>query len=384
MYLLKAIVVLICCAHITFAQALKNHNFQAKAALIGELQKILADEVAANSVLPGEQLYIYAPKQGLDVSLAAGLFDRKSKLLLDPHHLFRVASVTKTFTAASILRLYEKGKIKLAEPINRYLPEEYNAILETDGYSTNIITVRQLLTHTSGIYDYGTDLRYYAAVLSNSAHHWTRTEQIQAAIKWGKPYFEPGKGFHYSDTGYILLGEMIERLSGKPLGKAYRILLDFKKLGLNETYLETLETAPAGVKSVSHPYLGETDTIDFDPSFDLYGGGGLVSSTEDLARFYRALLNGKVFRRGSTLQTMLAVPPTNENALGGGYAMGIARRKIAGNLCWGHSGFWGTHSYYCPEPDITVVRHFNQAQRNNSFGLNNLYDQIFNKLQAGR
>ena len=141
-------------------------------------------------------------------------------------------------------------------------------------------------------------------------------EQVQDAIKWGTPYFAPGKGYHYSDTGYILLGEMIELLSGKPLGETLRTLLDFEKLQLDETYLETLEPVPAGVKALSHPYLGETDIIDFDPSLDLYGGGGLVSSTEDLARFYRALLQGKVFRHASTLQTMLTVPPTNEHQPG--------------------------------------------------------------------
>jgi len=382
--LLKTILILICCGHFTFAQTAKTYSTQAKADLIGELQKILTAEVAANPSLPGELLHITAPKQGLDVSLAAGLFDRQSKLVLDPHHLFRVASVTKTFTAASILRLYEKGKIKLDNPINRYLPKEYTELLEKDGYPTNVITVRQLLTHTSGIHDYATDRQYYAAVLSDPKHRWTRMEQVQAAIKWGKSHFEPGKGYHYSDTGYVLLGEMIERLSGMSLAKAFRTLLDFKKLGLDETYLETLEAAPARVKSISHPYLGEMDAIDIDASHDLYGGGGLVSSVEDLARFYRALLKNKVFKRASTLQIMLTVPPTNERSPGGAYAMGISRRDISGNLCWGHRGFWGTSVYHCSEPDITIVRQLNQAQRNNSFIFDNLYKQVFIKLEIGK
>lgn len=372
-----------CCGHITFAQTAKTYNTQAKADLVGELQKILADEVTANSNLPGELLHITAPKQRLDVSLAAGLFDRQSKLSLDPHHLFRIASVTKTFAAASILRLYEKGKIKLDNPIDGYLPKEYTELLGRGGYPANTITVRQLLTHTSGIHDYATDLRYYAAVQSDPKHRWTRMEQVQAAVKWGKPHFEPGKGYHYSDTGYILLGEMIEKLSGKSLAEAYRTLLDFKKLKLDETYLETLEPAPAGAKSLSHPYLGGIDTINFDPSFDLYGGGGLVSSVEDLARFYRALFNRKVFVRDSTLQIMLTVPPTNERSLEGAYAMGISRRNIAGNICWGHTGFWGTSAYHCPQPDVTVVRHYNQAGPKNGFIFNNLYEQIFNKLKIG-
>jgi len=380
-YFLKATLVLICFGCVSFAQTAKTPNPQAKADLIGDLQKILADEVAANPSLPGELLHINAPKQGLDVSLAAGLFDRESKLQLDPHHLFRVASVTKTFTAASILRLYEEGKIKLDDPINRSLPKEYTELLEGGGYQTNTITVRQLLTHTSGIHDYATDPKYYAVVGSNPKHRWTRMEQVQSALKWGKPHFEPGKGYHYSDTGYVLLGEMIERLSGMPLGKAFRTLLDFKKLGLDETYLETLEPAPAGVKSLSHPYIGKLDAIGIDASHDLYGGGGLVSSVEDLSRFFRALLTQKVFKRTSTLQIMMTVPPTNENSPGGAYAMGVSRRYISGNLCWGHRGFWGTSVYYCPEPDVTIVRQLNQARRDNSFVFDNLYERVFTRLE---
>lgn len=382
--LLRITSVLVCYCLIGLAQTATPEPAQSTLQLIAELQILLSAEVAAHPSLPGELLHVHAPKKGIDISLAAGVFDRESKRPLDPHNLFRVASVTKTFVAASILRLYEEGKIKLDDPINRYLPKEYNAILDAGGYPTNIITVRQLLIHTSGIYDYAKAPEYYAAVTGNPKHRWTRMEQVQDAVKWGQPYFEPGKDYHYSDTGYVLLGEMIERLSGKPLGKAFRTLLNFKKLKLDETYLETLEPVPAGVKALSHPYLGETDIIDFDPSLDLYGGGGLVSSVEDLARFYRVLLQGRVFRHASTLQTMLTVPPTNEHSPGGPYAMGISRRNIAGNICWGHTGFWGTSAYHCPEADVTIVRHYNQAQPQTDFIVNTLYGQIARTLRINK
>jgi D-alanyl-D-alanine carboxypeptidase len=383
MHLLSVTLVLVCYGSVTFAQTVQPAKTHAVNS-IAELQKLLAAEVAAHPSLPGELLHVHAPKQGLDISLAAGVFDRESKRPLDPHHGFRVASVTKTFVAASILRLHEEGKIKLDDPINRYLPKEYNAILDAGGYPTNVITVRQLLTHTSGIFDYARAPEFFAAIVGNPKHRWTRMEQVQNAVKWGKPYFEPGKGYHYSDTGYVLLGEIVERLSGKSLGQALRSLLDFKKLKLDETYLETLEPVPAGAKDLSHPYLAQTDTRDFDPSIDLYGGGGLVSSTEDLARFYRALLQGRVFRRAATLQMMLTVPTTNEKSPGGPYAMGIARRNIAGNICWGHTGFWGTSAYHCPEVDVTIVRHYNQAQPESNFRFSTLYGQIANTLQISK
>ena len=391
MYLLKTTLVLICVCSIAFAQTVASSSAATKPAvaqstdqLIAELQKLLADEVAAHPSLPGELLHVHAPRQGVDVTLAAGVFDRETKRPLDPHNVFRVASVTKTFVAASILRFYEDGKIKLDAPINHYLPKEYTTILDAGGYPTNVITVRQLLTHTSGLFDYAQAPEYYAAVEGNPKHRWTRKEQVQDAVKWGKPYAAPGKGYHYSDTGYVLLGEMLEHLTGKPLGPALRSVLNFKKLKLDETYLETLEPVPTGVKPLAHPYFGEVDAAEFDPSVDLYGGGGLVSSVEDLARFYRALLRGKIFHRASTLQMMLTVPPTNEDAAGGPYAMGIQRRNIAGNICWGHTGFWGTSAYHCPDIDVTIVRHYNQAQPAPDFIFKRLYEQIAKTLGVSK
>ncbi|HYO64421.1 MAG TPA: serine hydrolase [Pyrinomonadaceae bacterium] len=349
-------------------------------AAAAELQRLLAAEVAANPSLPGQLLHVHAPRLNLDVSLAAGLFDRASKRPLEPRHGFRVASVTKTFVAASVLRLYEMGRLKLDDSINRHLPAEYISVLEAGGYPTRRITVRQLLTHTSGIHDYATDAQYFAVAERDPRHRWTRMEQVRAAVRWGKPRFAPGAGYHYSDTGYVLLGEIIERLTRRPLGEAYRTLLDFRRLGLDETYLETLESVPAGAAALSHPYFGDIDGTLIDPSFDLYGGGGLVSSAEDLARFYRALLRGRVFRRPSTLRTMLSVPPTNERSPGGAYAMGISRRLIAGHTCWGHTGFWGTSAYHCPAPDVTIVRHYNQARPDGGFVFNRLYEQIADAL----
>lgn len=366
-----------CLAPLAYSQTSRTDN-----ALVGELQKILAAEVAANPSLPGELLHITAPQRGLDVSLAAGVFDRETKLPLDPHHVFRVASVTKTFTAASILRLYEERKLKLDAPINQYLPKEYTELLEKGSYATNKITVRHLLTHASGIHDYATDAQYFIAVQADPKHRWTRLEQVQSAVNWGKPHFEPGKGYHYSDTGYVLLGEMIERLTGESLGKAFRTLINFKKLGLDETYLESLEPVPPGIKDLSHAYFQDLDASGIDASHDLYGGGGLVSSVEDLARFYRALLNGQVFNDEATLRTMLTVPPANTESAGGAYAMGINRRSIGGTVCWGHTGFWGTSAYHCPESDLTIVRHYNQAQPDPSFFFNSLYAQLSNRLKV--
>jgi D-alanyl-D-alanine carboxypeptidase len=345
------------------------------------LQRMLDAEVAAHPSLPGEIVHVLAPGRGLDVSLAAGTWARGSGRPLRPHDGFRVASVTKTFVAASILRLAEEGRIRLDDPIGRHLPAATVAALRADGYRVDDITVRHLLTHTSGIHDYATDERYYAAVLGDPAHRWTRAEQVDSALAYGDPHFAPGAGYHYSDTGYVLLGEMVERLRGQPLAQALRTLLRLDRVPLDETYLETLEPAPGGAGAPSHAYFGELDTSGWDPSFDLYGGGGLVSSAQDLAHFYRALLTGGVFRDPATLATMLTVPATNERAAGGAYAMGMQRRRIGGQACWGHTGFWGTSAFHCPDADVTIVRHYNQAQPEDAFTFADLFDRIAGLLE---
>jgi D-alanyl-D-alanine carboxypeptidase len=349
---------------------------QPPAKLVHQLQHLLDAEVEAHASIPGQLLHLHAPAFSLDVSLAAGLRDRTSGVPLEPHHSFRIASVTKTFTAAAVLRLAEEDRLQLDRSIRQYLSAPVVKTLQSGGYSTDAITVRHLLTHTSGIYDYATDARYVEAVLQRPFHRWTREEQIARAMAWGVPQFEPGEGYHYSDTGYILLGEILERLSGRSLADTYRTLLDFAGLSLDRTFLETLEPAPPRAGDRSHAYFGELDTSGFDPSFDLYGGGGLVSSVDELARFYRRLLTGSVYRHDSTLRTMLSVPDTNQTAPGGPYAMGIQQRQIAGSACWGHTGVWGSSAFHCPELDVTIVRHYGQAQPEEAFFFNRLYEQI--------
>ena len=345
--------------------------------LIADLQKALDAEVTANPSLPGEFLHIIYPSRNLNTSFASGMFDRESKRPLDPHNTFRVASVTKTFVATSILKLIEDGKLGLEDHISKHLPKEYIELLKNDGYEIDKITIRRLLTHTSGIHDYANDRKYYAAVMADPGHRWTRLEQLKSALEWGAPHFAPGEGFHYSDTGYILLGEILERITKLSLDKALRTLVDFQKLGLDETYLESLEPAPATAKPIAHPFYQQLDAMMIDASHDLYGGGGIVSTVEDLSLFFRALFQKKVFKKETTLNEMLTIPNKSDTGLGGRYAMGIHKNSINGFECWGHTGFWGTSVYHCPTQDLTIARHYNQAEPEDTFIFAALYRRIF-------
>jgi D-alanyl-D-alanine carboxypeptidase len=314
---------------------------------------------AAHPSFPGVALAVVTPR--LRWTGSAGHAALGSQAALEPDAAFRIASVTKTFTAAAILRLVERGRLRLDDPIGEHVAPATAALLWRGGYDPDAIRVRDLLMHTSGLYDYASDPKFVEYVLTHGRHHWTRAEQVRYAITRGKPYAAPAKEFHYSDTGYVLLGEILERTTGRPLAAAYRTLLGFDRLGLDATYLETPEARPPGARPRAHQYYQRIDATAFDPSFDLYGGGGLVSTVDDLARFYRALLHGRVFAKHSTLQTMLGKPNARRVA---DLGMGIFSNQFAGRSgesCWAHSGFWGITVLDCPRSDVTVAFTVDQA-----------------------
>ena len=151
--------------------------------------------------------------------------------------------------------------------------------------------------HTSGLYDYASDPKFVEYVLTHGRHHWTRAEQVRFAMTHGKPYAAPGKEFHYADTGYVLLGEIIERTTGRPL--AERVPPPARLRQARARGARTSSRSRRGRRRRSRVRTSTTSASTrpaFDPSFDLYGGGGLVSTVDDLARFYRALLHGQRVR----------------------------------------------------------------------------------------
>jgi len=347
---------LVCAVPVTAQATCPAPAEQARVA--AALQGVLDSLVRAAPTLPGVAVTVLAPRACLSWHGAAGVADRTSRRPLTPQHPHRIASNTKTYTAAAILRLMEQGRLSLDDPITRHLAAEEIIPLRRDGYDVERITVRHLLHHTAGLYDYATDPRFVAIVTTTPTHRWTRAEQVDSAMVWGDAYGAPGAVFHYTDTGYILLGRMIERLSGMGLAEAYRSLLRYDSVGLATTWLETLEPAPAGVPERAHQYLGEQDTFGFDASFDLYGGGGLVATTGDMARFTRALFAGGVYERPGTLDTMLTLPVGLDAART--YAFGISRITIGDDVLWGHAGFWNTLAHHVPARDVTVAASITQ------------------------
>ncbi|HKP27911.1 MAG TPA: serine hydrolase domain-containing protein [Gemmatimonadales bacterium] len=330
------------------------------AALRTSIQALLDSIVSARPDIPGVSLHVEAPRHCLSWSGAAGVSDRATGTKLSPDQPHRMASNTKTYVAAATLRLYEDAKLKLDAPIATLLSKESIETLRRGGYDPDVITVRHLVTHTSGIFDYAMSTPYQEAVFGSPNKRWTREEQLRFAVDKGQPYGAPGTVFKYSDTGYILLGEIIERVSGQPLAAALGALLNYRKNGWKMTWLETLQPEPAGVLPRAHQYFGALDTYAWDPSFDLYGGGGLAATMRDMGAFTRGLFEGKVYRKKETLDLMLSQPsvPTERT-----YRYGIYSRNVGGFTAYGHTGFWNTFSFHVPDLDLTVAASLTQQEK---------------------
>jgi D-alanyl-D-alanine carboxypeptidase len=330
----------------------------------------MLDEVVLDSdAVRGAAVHVDAPPIGLSWEGAAGAADPESGRRMTAGTPVRIASNTKTFVAATVLRLSEEGLLEIDDAINDFIPEEYVTMLEEDGYDTQAITIRHLLNHTSGLFDHTTGDRYIEAILAEPMHRWTRVEQLRRAVDYGDPLGEPGEYYSYCDTGYVLLGAVVEEASGLPLATAVRRLLDFERLGLVSTWWESLERQPRWVPERAHQFYGDVDTFAFDPSFDLYGGGGLVSTVGDLARFYRALLTDDVCDDYLTRAFMLvwreqarALPDASDRALPpGAYRMGIWEVEVEGFVTYRHTGFFGTLASYVPDLDLVVTATTNQT-----------------------
>lgn len=283
---------------------------------------------------------------------ASGVADLDAGRRLTVDTPLRMASNTKTFTAATVLRLWEEGRIDLDAPIAPLLTPAIDALLRADGYATDRITVRQLLSHSAGLYDHGGDKRFTEAIFSEPGRRWTREELVRLSMRYADPQSEPGTEFRYSDTGYVLLGDIIERETGVSLAAAVRHQLGLDRLGLRVTWWEIMESPPGGAEPRARQWLGEREATHIDASMDLYGGGGLVMSARDLATFMAALFGGRVFRRPETLREMVR---QGDHKGADQYRLGIFVKRVGERDYYWHSGFWGSVAYYDPEARVAAA-----------------------------
>lgn len=316
--------------------------------LTDDLAGIVASYLAANPQAPGAAVWVRCPSLGLDWSHAAGFAARGDDAPpMTAAHVFRIASNTKTYVAATVLRLAEDGRLSLAAPLGALLPTGLATLLRGDGYDLDAITISQVLSHTAGLADHSGDERYGEAIIADPHHRWTPLEQVRRCVELFDPLGPSPAPYRYSDTGYVLLGAVVETVTGRPLAAAVRAELDFAGLGLRSTWWEQLEPVPARAGPRARQHIGNHDVTDWDPSSDLYGGGGLVTDVRELGLFMRHLLEGRVLERESSLAAMT----------GGGtapYRLGLMVMDLDGHLAFGHQGFWNTFAFHLPGLDATL------------------------------
>ncbi|WP_290055826.1 serine hydrolase domain-containing protein [Amycolatopsis solani] len=240
---------------------------------------------------------------------------------------FRAGSVTKTFVATIVLQLVGEGRVKLDAPVERYLPG-----LLPD----RRITVRQLLQHTSGLYNYTEDLDLSDPEVLR--HRGAEPAELVAMALKHPALFPPGTSWSYSNTNYIVAGMLAERVTGHPLDAsiAHRIT---RPLGLHDTYLPRRgdEKLPAPHAVGYAPIGGKlVDFSDFDATI-AGAAGGLISTPADLDRFYGALLGGRLLRPAE-LAEMRRTVPADLGVPGAGYGLGLGSIPVSCGEFWGHQG----------------------------------------------
>ena len=308
--------------------------------------------------IPGEAVSVRGP--GLDVAVARGDADVGAHTPLRVDTPFRIASVTKTFVAVAVLRLVEQGVVELDAPIARYLSPESNATLHRGGYDPDVITVHQLLDHTSGLFDYASSDAYDAVNTSDPGHRWTRAEQLDFAVDRGaRLSVHPARS---TTTPTPATCCSVSSSNARPVTRSpTRCARRSASIGSGSitrggSSSRSRRPGPSRVRTSTTTRRSTTPRSTL--SADLFGGGGLVSTVGDVSRFFQALFDGQVFEHDATLDSMLTVSGPGRRA---GAALGIFRWTVAGVRCWGHPGYWGTVAASCPARHLSYALTTNQA-----------------------
>ncbi len=275
---------------------------------------------------------------GGDIWLGAGgLSERSPAKDVHPRMVFNMASIKKAFVATLIVKLAEEKLLSLDDPAARWLPAYEHVSPDA--------TVRQLLNHTSGIYDYAEhpeSLPQKRLASADLDKLWTPEEIVTTLV--GEPYFAPGCGWHYSSTNYLLLQMIAERVAKSDVHAELRRRF-FDPLGLGSIFVSPGESVPEGFEIAHSWYDADGDGVPEDltamPSTGVcsWAGGELFCTAEDLARWMVHLIEGNVVSRDSLEQMLSFHSPTPGEDWMNGYGLGIARNVIEGIEWWGHAGW---------------------------------------------
>ena len=307
---------------------------------------------------PGATLAVALP-DGRVVAVASGLADTTRRIPLRTTDKLLSGSVGKTYVSAVAMQLVHEGKLDLDAPIARWLGgAPWFARLP----NAQAITVRQLMNHTSGLVRYEFDPRATVVLREQPMKAWTPEERLSYLLDTAAP-FAAGQGWDYSDTNYIVLAMILERITGRPYYDELR-----RRILVPLQLTNTIPSDRPDLPGLANGYAGpKNDLGGYDASLDASGrlrvnpqfewtGGGIASTTADLARWGKLLYEGKAFDAALLPRMLDGVPSKLGRDVR--YGLGVMTRPTALGPAWGHSGFfpgYATELLYFPDLKVAAA-----------------------------
>jgi D-alanyl-D-alanine carboxypeptidase len=332
----------------------------------------VVQQTARQMRVPGAVVVLRTPQRNYTVAVGTTELGAQTAPTADTH--FRIASNTKTMTAALIVLLAQDGKLRFSDPVAEYLPNVPNG---------NNITIAELLKMRSGLYNYTADPDLAATLDADPTRVW-RPDEILAIAFRHPPQFAPDASYEYCNTNYAMLGLIAEKVGGLPLAEQVRDRL-LRPVGLLQTTLPAAADAGAIPMPYSHGYMygktryaladdeypvdvqaaaraGTLIPIDYTHQNSSYAtaAGGAISTADDLATWIRALVSGQVFNADYHQQWLTSVQAQDPETPGGQkYGYGISYQRFGPNAAMYYHGgeLPGFNSFigYDPENDVSLV-----------------------------
>ncbi|MCE1246354.1 MAG: beta-lactamase family protein [Firmicutes bacterium] len=332
-----------------------------------EQMKSVVDTAVAEGNIPGIVVAVWQGDKEWIYSY--GKSDINTGAEMNPSLNFRIGSITKSFTATIILQLVDEGKIGLDDPVSNYVSDIPNG---------ENITIRELLNMSSGLFGYSETDGFIKSYTEDPLQERTPQELVALGVNDPQnPVFEPGKGFNYSNTNYVILGEIIENITGNKVEDEIRNRIA-KPLKLNHTYLPETPYMPAYSCS-GYYYDPKTaapllDLTNQSPSLT-WTAGGVISNLSETKTYIRAIGDGTLISSEMQAERLTFNPYT---IVKDRYGYGLGVSWVNGYI--GHNGSipgYNSSAYYSPDSDTTVIIFANEWKIPN---LNLGTDTIFVRL----
>jgi D-alanyl-D-alanine carboxypeptidase len=326
-----------------------------------------------------------------DLDVFVDLSHGSNSYVGQPYYL---ASIGKVFTSVIIGQMVEKNQISYEDKVIDILGSEIVDGLHTYkgiNYASEV-TIRQLLNHTSGIGDYFSDKPISGKpmldkILESPYQHYSPLEIVDWTRMNIKSVFKPGKGFHYSDTGYHLLGLVIEKILKMPLYEVMEKFI-FTPLDMKDTYFTSfVKQGKFDESKVCDVYWGEQNVKDYSIFKDDYAGGGIVTTSSDLLSFFKAVINHQIIQESTLIQMTKWSKYSSIKLIGIAYGLGLMKLKSTPLLfpkkycSFGHIGSIGSFMFYNPTSKTYLIGSVNRFQYHRK-SMSIMYDALKEIMKA--